>query len=327
MQLPYANLEHILALIPGETPDNLHIIAAARVAGQHYPQLDPGQPALITALGSAEQARQTAAVLLTVYPPTHEVVLVEDIARSLTLGELAVGDAPAPAADACLYVPPLAQPGVYMALQEVVARLRAPDGCPWDRELTWDKLRASLLEESYELLAALDSRDLKKVVEEQGDLLLQIAMQTQIAVEEGLYRSPDVIAAVVGKLIRRHPHIFGDVTVSGTAEVLANWEAIKAAERAESGEKRSPLASIPAGLPALAQADAYLDRMSRLRPADPPTAPWAELAGLPPNAPVSSETVGKGLFGLVAWAQARGIDAESALRAANAQFAAEVDKG
>jgi tetrapyrrole methylase family protein/MazG family protein len=340
MQLPYANLEHVLALIPGEAPDNLYITAATRVAGQHYPQLDPDQPALITALAGIDQARRVAAILLNVYPATHEVVIVEDVARSVTLAELAAANNPAAgnpvkpadslavvAAGACLYVPPLAQPGAYAALQEVVARLRAPDGCPWDRELTWDKLRASLLEESHELLAALDSHDLKKVVEEQGDLLLQIAMQTQIAIEEGLYRSPDVVATVVDKLIRRHPHIFGDVTVSGTAEVLANWEAIKAEERAKNGEKRSPLSGVPKGLPALAQADAYLDRMSRLRTAAPPSAPWAELAALPPDAPVSPATVGKALFGLVAWAQARSIDSESALRAANAEFAAEVAAG
>jgi uncharacterized protein YabN with tetrapyrrole methylase and pyrophosphatase domain len=114
--------------------------------------------------------------------------------------------------------------------------------------------------------------------------------------------------------------------VSGTAEVLANWEAIKAAERKKNGEKRSPLSGIPKGLPALAQADAYLDRMSRLRKAEAPSQPWAALATLPHDAPITDEVLGDALFGIVAWAQARGIDAESALRAANARFAAEVDR-
>ena len=115
---------------------------------------------------------------------------------------------------------------------------------------------------------------LAKVAEELGDLLLQVALLTQIATEEGRFRFPEVVAHIVAKLIRRHPHVFGDVEVSGTDEVLANWEAIKRAERAANGDaaqKRSPLAGIPKGLPALAQAEAYQDRMSRLREVDAPT--------------------------------------------------------
>lgn len=242
--------------------------------------------------------------------------------RTITLGELA-GMAHL-GAGAHLYLPPRAGAATYEALQDVVAQLRAPDGCPWDRALTWAKLRASLLEESYELLAALDAADPAKVAEEQGDLLLQIALQAQIAVEEGRFRLPDVITHIVEKLIRRHPHVFGDAVVSGEAEVLANWEAIKAAERARNGEKRSPLAGVPAGLPALAQAEAYLDRMSRLRAATAPQAPWAPLAALAPDAPLAAETLGDALFDLVAWALARGVEAESALRQANARFADRV---
>ena len=101
-------------------------------------------------------------------------------------------------------------------------------------------------------------------MEEQGDLLLQVALQTQIAGEEGRFRPPDVIARIISKLIRRHPHVFGDATVNSTDEVLANWEAIKRAEREGNAEKRSPLAGVPKALPALSQAEAYLDRMSRL---------------------------------------------------------------
>jgi uncharacterized protein YabN with tetrapyrrole methylase and pyrophosphatase domain len=191
--------------------------------------------------------------------------------------------------------------------------------------LTWAKLRPSLLEETYELLAALDAGDEARVAEELGDLLLQIGLQTQIAAEEGRFRLPDVIRGIVGKLIRRHPHVFGDASVSGTAEVLANWEAIKRAERQSNGGKRSPLAGVPVGLPALAQADAYLDRMSRLRTLHAAAAPWTILAETRPGEPISAETVGEALFGLVAWARARGIDAESALRAANARYAAQIE--
>ncbi len=163
--------------------------------------------------------------------------------------------------------------------------------------------------------------------EELGDLLLQVAMQTQIAAEEGRFRFPDVARQIVDKLIRRHPHVFGDTVVSGTDEVLANWEAIKRTERQNSGEKKSPLSGIPAGLPALAQADAYLDRISRLETTNTTTnpvtgAPWEILAAS--DTSVTAEQVGEALFGLVAWARARGIEAESALREANARFAARV---
>jgi len=147
-------------------------------------------------------------------------------------------------------------------LYEVMKRLRAPDGCPWDRALTWDKLRASLLEESYELLAALDSGKPQKVLEEQGDLLLQVALQAQIAAEEGLFRLPEVIDRIVTKLIRRHPHVFGETDGfegpdsaerTDTADkVLAQWDVIK---RGVEGRKAdSILDEVSRGMPALERA-------------------------------------------------------------------------
>ena len=246
--------------------DSLQIIDAEALAGQRYPHLDPAAPVLVLGLADVDQVTTIATALLLAYPASQPCALLDDAGRhELTLGELSQV---ALASGAGLWIAPLASPGEYAALQDVVARLRAPDGCPWDRELTWAKMRASVLEEAHELLDALDADDPAKVAEELGDLLLQVALLTQIATEEGHFRFPEVIAHIVEKLIRRHPHVFGDVEVSGTDEVLANWEAIKRAERAANGDaaqKRSPLAGIPKGLPALAQAEAYLDRMSRLR--------------------------------------------------------------
>ncbi|MGQ9491345.1 MAG: MazG family protein [Anaerolineae bacterium] len=320
MSLSPDELARILAGLPLPNWQTLQILTAEALAGQYYPRLDPGQPTLIVGLVQRAEREKIKQVLAQAYPPEHPVTLLGNAdSQEVTLATLdAAPDG------AALFIPPLAQPGSYEALQDVVAHLRAPDGCPWDRALTWDKLRATLLEESYELLAALDAHDARQVLEEQGDLLLQIAMQAQIAAEEGRFRVPDVIAHVVEKLVRRHPHVFGDLQVRDADEVLTNWEAIKAAERAQNGEKRSPLAGIPAGLPALAQAAAYLDRMSRLRPADVPQAPWSALAELPAHVPPTAELVGEVLFGLVAWAMAHGIEAESALRQANARFAERV---
>ena len=245
--------------------DSLQIIDAEALADQRYPHLDPAAPVLVLGLANVDQVTTIATALLLAYPASQPCALLDDAGRhELTLGELSQV---ALASGAGLWIAPLASPGEYAALQDVVARLRAPDGCPWDRELTWVKMRASVLEEAHELLDALDADDPGKVAEELGDLLLQVALLTQIATEEGHFRFPEVVAHIVAKLIRRHPHVFGDVEVSGTEEVLANWEAIKRAERAANGDaaqKRSPLAGIPKGLPALAQAEAYLDRMSRL---------------------------------------------------------------
>jgi uncharacterized protein YabN with tetrapyrrole methylase and pyrophosphatase domain len=162
------------------------------------------------------------------------------------------------------------------------------------------------------------------VAEEQGDLLVQIAMQAQIATELGRFRMPEVIELIVDKLIRRHPHVFGDAVVSGTEEVLANWEAIKRAERQQNGAEQSPLAGVPSALPALAQADAYLDRMARLQEGVISEAPWTRLAELAPDDALTADTLGEALFDLVAWGRARGVDAESALRQVNTRFAARV---
>ena len=299
----------------------LQLIDATTLAQQYYPLFDPSTPLLALNLAAAD-ANRIRAALLQAYPPSHELTVIGAAARVTPLADFAPT-----AGESAFFAPPLPYPASHAALQNVAARLRAPDGCPWDRELTWAKLRPFLLEETHELLHALDAEDAAKVLEEEGDVLLQIALQAQIAAENGDYRFPQVIHRIVDKLIRRHPHVFGEVEVSGTDEVLANWEAIKAAERARSGEKKSPLASVPPGLPALAQAEAYLDRMSRVTGAAPPLpAPWSALAALKPDEPLTPETLGQALFDVVRWAMARGVEAESALREANARFAAEVDR-
>jgi len=324
MGLSLQQVEAAQRTLDAEALDSLQIMTAELVARQYYPHLDPTQPVLLLGLADRALAARILLVLSQAYPPEHPIAL---IAGEQQFGALLkqLAEQPEYSLTTALFLPPLPTPASYAALQDIVAHLRAPEGCPWDRELTWAKLRGSLLEETHELLAALDAEDEIKIREELGDLLLQIGMQAQIATEEGRFRFGDVVAGIIAKLIRRHPHVFGDATVSGTAEVLANWEAIKAAERKSNGEKRSPLSSIPKGLPALAQADAYLDRMSRLRKAEAAAQPWAALAAHPPDAPVTDEMLGNALFGIVAWAQARGLDAESALRAANARFAAEVE--
>jgi tetrapyrrole methylase family protein / MazG family protein len=302
---------------------SLQVATAWTVAQQHYPQLDPGQPVLLLGLADAAVAERLRDVLCAAYPPAWEVTVIERGARR-TLALASLPSALIPGRVVSLLIPPLPAPSSFQALQSVIAHLRAPEGCPWDQALTWSKLRATLLEETYELLAALDADDADKVAEEQGDLLVQIAMQAQIATEDGRFRMPDVIRLIVDKLVRRHPHVFGDAVVSGTEEVLANWEAIKRVERERNGSAPSPLAGVPPGLPALAQADAYLERMSRLYEGAASDAPWDGLSELAPDDALTPEVFGEVLFEMVAWARARGVDAESSLREVNARFAARV---
>ena len=127
----------------------------------------------------------------------------------------------------CLYIPPLGEGTSFESFAEIVAHLRAPNGCPWDREQTHESLRKHLLEESYEAISAIDSGDFADMREEFGDLLLQVVLQSQIANEEGQFNVNQVIQGIHSKIVRRHPHVFGDLKLEGVEGVLANWEKLK----------------------------------------------------------------------------------------------------
>ena len=136
----------------------------------------------------------------------------------------------------------------------IIERLRAPDGCPWDKEQTMSDLRTYIVEEAYELTDAITAGDMSSVREESGDLLLQIVFLASIAKESGAFDIADVVRTVCEKLIRRHPHVFQDVEVSGSEQVLRNWEQIKLKERKDKKEDLSVLAGVPKGLPPLLKA-------------------------------------------------------------------------
>src|SRR5262245_19899359 len=151
----------------------------------------------------------------------------------------------------------MADPSVadsFTRLVEIMARLRAPGGCPWDREQTPQSLRPYVLEEAYEVVDALDHGDPAELRDELGDLLLQIVFQSQLASEAGSFTVADVARAISEKLVRRHPHVFGDVKVQDADEVMRNWRRLKAAERAAKGETGA-LAGVPRALPALVRAE------------------------------------------------------------------------
>jgi tetrapyrrole methylase family protein/MazG family protein len=149
----------------------------------------------------------------------------------------------------------------FVTLINIIARLRAPDGCPWDREQTHTSLRESFLEECYELLEAIDQRDPTKLCEELGDLLLHIIFQIQIATEYGEFRIEDVCQMINKKLIRRHPHVFGSNKAKSLTDVAHNWEVCKQKEREEG---ISILASVPKQMPALAYSQEVQRRVARI---------------------------------------------------------------
>lgn len=155
------------------------------------------------------------------------------------------------------------QKNLFESLVEVIATLRGENGCPWDREQTHTSLKSTLLEETYETIEAIDSADPKKLKEELGDLLLNIMLQAQIAAENKDFDIYDVIDTLTEKLIRRHPHVFGDVDVDNAEEVVKNWEAIKSQE-AGYEDRKSVLDGIPNALPALLRGQKIQKRAARV---------------------------------------------------------------
>lgn len=148
-------------------------------------------------------------------------------------------------------------------LVNLMARLRGPDGCPWDREQTHKSLKPYLIEESYEALDAIDREDDEGLRDELGDVLLQIVFHAQLAREEARFTLDDVAAATSEKLIRRHPHVFGNVTANTPGQVVENWDAIKSREKREKGLRPSNLDGIPRQLPALFRARRVQERAAR----------------------------------------------------------------
>jgi MazG family protein len=142
----------------------------------------------------------------------------------------------------------------FLRLVDIMARLRAPGGCPWDREQTPSTLRPYVIEEAYEVVEAIEHGEPGPLCDELGDLLLQVVFQAELATESGEFTIADVARAVGDKLVRRHPHVFGDVSVENADEVMRNWRRIKAEERRARGEATTALAGVPAALPALDRA-------------------------------------------------------------------------
>jgi tetrapyrrole methylase family protein/MazG family protein len=208
--------------------------------------------------------------------------------------------------------------------------LRAPGGCPWDREQTLQTLKPCLLEETYELLEAMEGEDIALHIEELGDVLLQVVFQCAIREEEGHFTLDDVAAALVDKLVRRHPHVFGDAQVASSGQVLRNWEAIKQTEK-DKPPDRSAIDGVPAALPALLKAQRVQAKASRVgfdwQDASGAIEKIDEELGELKQAVASgtpeqvADEVGDLLFSIVNTCRFLEVDAESALEGTTRKFA------
>ena len=292
-------------------------------------------PLLVAPLHDQRLAAAAQAVLAARYPlshPVQPVPLADGSAAALPLGDIGSAAWEDDGLTA-LWVPALAPERDLrsaVTLREIMARLRAPDGCPWDRAQTRQSLKRHLIEETYEVLEAIDADDMAELCEELGDLLLQVYFHAQIAAEETAFTFADVVGALGEKLVRRHPHVFGDQAAANAEQALANWEQIKQAERRAKGKERSSLLDrVPRALPALAAAQALGERaatvgfdwetvhgvfdkvdeeLDELRRADTPTE--------------RAEELGDVLFVLARVGSWLDVDVEDALRRANRKFRA-----
>lgn len=318
------SIDSILKSLNIDLPAQLTIVDSHTLSALYHPTFPPHAPALIVNL-NASVAAKIKELLLLVYPADYEVYSVSTSKETIRLQDLPINrltDQPI-----SLFIPPLRASTSFEEFQELIAHLRAPDGCPWDREQTHLSLRRNLIEEAYEVLDALDAEDPKAMQEEFGDLLVQVLLHTQIASEAGEFRMADVLHGIITKLVARHPHVFGDLKLKDAEDVIANWEHLKAGERKARGEVRGLLDGVGEALPALSQAEAYTARAARVG------FEWPNIEGVlgdveeeirefreAEDAAEREAEFGDVLFALVNLSRWLKIDAEAALRAANRRF-------
>ena len=321
-------IEPTLSLLRIDGLDGLQIFDALEVAGYHHPPIDPDRPAFLAQIFNRQAASELKLALMALYPDEHEVILVH---QAGTVHQIAVQQ-PLYEIDrdqglshlTSLFIPPLKEPGSLSSFTETIAILRSPKGCPWDQEQTPESLRGGILEETGEVLEAIDDGDPESLAEELGDLLYHIVMQVQMANEQGLFQMSDVIGGIDAKLKRRHPHVWGEVKLSNSDEVIKTWEDIKSQEKSKSD---SVLDNIPKALPALAWAQTIQNRVKGVG------FDWPTIEGVldkiseeigelnsSSNDKERARELGDVFFAIVNWSRWLGLDAESALREANSRF-------
>ena len=324
-------MEPVLSALGVDALNGLQLFDAIDVAALLYPPLDPDTPALLGQVYSRLLAGELKLTLMAAYPPAHQVALVhaagsdQEVVEWLPLHEMDHSTQ----IDhlTTLYVPPRPVPAGLPAFAEAIAYLRSPQGCPWDQEQTPQSMRSGFLEEVAEVLDAIDADDPAAIQEELGDVLLHIVMQAQMASEEDAFALADVVAGIYAKIKRRHPHVWGDWEAAGSAEVEANWEALKAQEKRTADADESLLDNLPQSLPALARSQKIQGRVRKVG------FDWPDISGVLDKVreelaevesagdPAGQQAeIGDLLFTVVNLARWLDVDAEVALREANQRF-------
>jgi tetrapyrrole methylase family protein / MazG family protein len=335
---PSRTVDAVLAAAGLDPTDGVQIVGIGRLTAVAF---DPSLPLVVLSHGAAPDVadaggvlpgrharRDAVAVLRALYPDEHRLERLRDG----TPHRLADVDV-ATLASADWLVPPL-DPVDNLAsphgMAAISARLRAPDGCPWDRKQTHATLRPYLLEEAYETVDAIEHGTPGDLAEELGDLLLQIILHAQFAAEQGQFDLTDVYRSIAAKIVRRHPHVFGDVTVDSERQLVANWDAIKAGERAERGRgDADAIDGAVRALPALAASHKLQERVARRGwDWDAIDGVWEkvgeeldELRAATSHADRLHE-LGDTLFALVNLSRWMELDPEEALRSANHRWLA-----
>ncbi len=320
-------LQDLLTLLELDALPKLTLCNAAELQDAHVPPFSTDIPALLHSI-RGQDMDHLRRVLQTTYTDTHPLRIIDENSNvtNVDLGLLGIEKQDAPVS--AIYISPLETGTSLSAFQEIVAHLRAPDGCPWDKKQTHQTLRQHMLEEAYEALAAMDANDSAAMAEEFGDLLLQIVLNAQIATENQQFRMSDIIKGIHDKIVRRHPHVFGETEVDGVGQVLKNWEQLKEQERHENGEKeKGILDGVPLSFPALNQSQEYQDRAARVG------FDWPVVDGVldklleeieeireAKDEKERASEIGDLFFVLVNFARWQNVDAESALREANKRF-------
>ena len=327
-------IEPCLAQIGIDALDGIQILDSLEVASQYHPPINPAKPALLAQVYNQQVASDLKLTLMNQYPEDFPVKLIHgagsstDAVESLPLFQI---DRSARIdVMTTLFVPAIDPLSSFEAFQNIIAHLRSDQGCPWDREQTHPSLRPFLIEETYEVLETLDNADPRALAEELGDLLLQIILHSQIAVDDGEFFMSDVLQIVNEKMIRRHPHVWGDTEVNGDPEqVTLNWEAIKRVENADAGKPyKSLLEGVPRAAPSLLVAYRYARRAAKVG------FDWEDITGVEAKAREEIQEIfaadstadriaeiGDLIFVLVNWLRWLGVDdPESLMREVNAKF-------
>jgi tetrapyrrole methylase family protein/MazG family protein len=305
------------------------VLQASDLISCHHPQVNPSQHVWIQSINSGDLGKLKI-LLSRIYPGKTEIVIVEEDSKINKTSIEMLEDFKTAQRTLRILIPPISEETSFEGFEELVAHLRAPNGCPWDREQTHASLRTHLLEETYEALDALDKNNMDDLKEELGDLLLQIVLHAEIATESDEFLMGDILQGIHQKIVRRHPHVFGDAKINEVDGVLRNWERLKETERddANGKGKKGILDGVPLGLPSLTQAQEYQDRAARVgfdwKEIDPVLAKVHEELAEVKEAKTEkekAEELGDLLFAVVNLVRWYKVDAESALRNTNRKFA------